>query len=408
MTNMSRTNELEPHRTRDQGGITMRTEAKPTAARGACEGSAHSAGTHGHDDGPARFDTQTHCQACGFSVALRLCAGRVSAMLSNPIGVSCAQCGHVYPRHADIVTVRKLATMPAKPTPLPSSAGSARVLELFRNDQRARGHSATTIRVRLDVLASVEAHCGPLLEVDGDALTAYIGRPSLKAASRRTYYTHLRSFYRFAHARGFIPHDPSAALPKARMPRGKPRPFSREQIERLVNSGAYQRTRVMILLGYYQGFRVSSIAAVHGRDIDLERGTIVTTVKGGKTRSLPLHPLVAEVAATMPRDGFWFPARNGTGGHISPSAVTDLITRAKKRAGITDSTLTPHSLRHSFATHLVEDGVDIRVVQELMTHDDLGSTQVYAGVSSRLIRAGIDTLEPMTVPTRTARRARLS
>ncbi|MGX1694409.1 tyrosine-type recombinase/integrase [Microbacterium keratanolyticum] len=383
------------------------TTAPPTSRPRHCEGSAHADGTHGHDGQDARFDTRTHCRACGFTADLRLCAGRVQDMLSNAAGVRCARCGTVYAQSRDMVTVRPIATgrAPARRTagaPQSAAPDEAAVLERYRDDQAARGHSSATIRLRIGTLAAVRDFCGTLLDATEAQLSSFLGRPGLKPASRRTYYTQIRSFYQYAHAHGFVSVDPSADLPKARMPRGKPRPFSREQIERLLTSGAYHRTRVMILLGYYQGFRVSSIAAVHGRDVDLVRGSIVTTVKGGKTRSLPLHPLVAEVARDMPRDAYWFPAR-GRDGHIHGAAVTNLITRAKHRAGITDRTLTPHSLRHSFASHLVEDGVDIRVVQELMTHDDLSSTQVYAGVSSRRIRAGIDTLEPMPVPTHSGR-----
>lgn len=94
----------------------------------------------------------------------------------------------------------------------------------------------------------------------------------------------------------------------------------------------------------------------------------------------------------MPVDSWWFPARAGRAGHVSGASVTNLITLAKKRAGILDPHLTPHSLRHAFGTDLVEHGVDIRVIQELMMHASLATTQIYTGVSSRLKREGIDRL----------------
>lgn len=159
----------------------------------------------------------------------------------------------------------------------------------------------------------------------------------------------------------------------------------------------------MMLLGYYQGFRVSSIAAVHGQDIDLHAGRIRTVGKGGKVRSVPLHPMIAELAETMPRDDWWFPARNGRTGHIQPSSVTNLITKAKKRAGITDPELTPHSLRHAFGTDLVEADVDIRVVQELMMHESLATTQIYTRVSERKQREGIHALVARDIPQHSGR-----
>ncbi|MGX5772718.1 tyrosine-type recombinase/integrase [Microbacterium trichothecenolyticum] len=189
------------------------------------------------------------------------------------------------------------------------------------------------------------------------------------------------------------------------VPKGEPRPFSPEQVDAMLLSGAYRKTRAMILLGYYQGFRVSSIAPVHGRDIDMLAHRIRTVGKGGKIRSLPLHPVIAELAATMPKDDYWFPARKGQTGHIKPAAVTNLITKAKKRAGITDPELTPHSLRHAFGTDLVEADVDIRVVQELMMHESLSTTQIYTRVSERRQREGIHALQPREIPQRSGRHA---
>jgi site-specific recombinase XerD len=83
--------------------------------------------------------------------------------------------------------------------------------------------------------------------------------------------------------------------------------------------------------------------------------------------------------------------------------VSDLISDAKHRAGIADPDLTAHSLRHSFGTHLVDQGVDIRVVQELMMHDSLSSTQIYTGVNAQLKREGLSHLPAMAVPAHSGR-----
>ncbi len=159
----------------------------------------------------------------------------------------------------------------------------------------------------------------------------------------------------------------------------------------------------MILIGYYQGFRVSQIARVRGDHIDLESMTVYTLGKGGKERVLPLHPVIAELAKTMPRVGWWFPARDGRDAPIKGHSVTYLISTAIRRAGILDPTLTPHSLRHSFGTDLVEAGVDIRVVQELMMHSSLETTQIYTRVSEQRKRSGILNLAPIPLPRRSGR-----
>ena len=107
----------------------------------------------------------------------------------------------------------------------------------------------------------------------------------------------------------------------------------------------------------------------------------------------------------MPRDGWWFPARRGQPGHIHPASVSDLIRRAKLRAGIHDERLTAHSLRHSFGSDLVELEVDVRVVQELMMHESLTATQVYTAVSGHRKREGIAKLPMREVPSRSYRQA---
>lgn len=86
--------------------------------------------------------------------------------------------------------------------------------------------------------------------------------------------------------------------------------------------------------------------------------------------------------------------------------MTDLVRKAKLRAGINDERLTAHSLRHSFGTELVEAGVDIRVVQELMLHEDLSTTQIYTAVSERLKQAGIAELKPRPMPAHSGRTPR--
>lgn len=275
----------------------------------------------------------------------------------------------------------------------------------FADYQRGKGLAATTIRNRASILHSLTRHAGvPLMDVDTWQIRGFLGRDGVSAGTRHTERGAILAFYSFLKKDSIRTDNPAKKVAKVRVQRGTPRPFTSEQVDAMLTSGAYRRTRAMILLGYYQGFRVSSIAAVHGHDIDLVSGTIRTIGKGGKDRTLPLHPMIRELAATMPADGWWFPARRGEDGHVTGHAVTDLITKAKHRAGITDPRLTPHSLRHGFGTDLVEEGVDIRVVQELMMHESLSTTQIYTGVSARRKREGIETLPRRELPTHSGRR----
>lgn len=279
-------------------------------------------------------------------------------------------------------------------------------LAMFIDYQRAQNLAPTTIANRRSILTTFARKAGVLMDADAFTLRRYIGRDdAVTAGTRQTERGALTAFFTFLHAEGIRDDNPASKLPIVRVPKGKPRPFTAEQIDALLTSGAYTRTRAMILLGYYQGFRVSSIAPVHGHDIDTLSNRIRSVVKGHKEVWFPLHPVIAELAETMPRDGYWFPARGGREGHIRPASVTDLITKAKKRTEIAERKLTPHSLRHAFATDLLEEGVDIRVVQELLAHEHLSTTQIYTQVSERRKVDGIRTLTPRQVPATSGRGA---
>jgi integrase/recombinase XerD len=279
------------------------------------------------------------------------------------------------------------------------------VLDIFAADQRSAGLAETTIRNRASILRNLATSTRALLDLDLDDLRHHLGRPGLKPSSRRTEHAAASAFYRFAVNDGLRLDDPTLRLRKVHVPRPEPRPFTPAQIDRMLTTGAYRHTRAMILLGFYQGFRVSSIARVHGADINLDDMTIRTIGKGQKDRTLPMHPVIAELAQTMPVNGFWFPARQGAPGHIRPGSVSELICDAKRRAGITDPNLTAHSLRHAFGTELVEEGVDIRIIQELMMHESLSSTQIYTGVSRHRKQAAIIALPSRDIPAHSGRHA---
>lgn len=278
------------------------------------------------------------------------------------------------------------------------------VLGEFADYQRSANLSPTTIRNRHSILTGLQRATGEsLLKLTTHDLRRHIGREGISAGSRRTERNAIRSFYAFAVDDGLLPADPSEKLPTVHVPRNQPRPFTPEQIDLMLNSGAYRKTRAMILLGYYQGLRVSSIARIHGSDVDIASARLRVIGKGGKEAALPLHPVIAELATTMPPDDYWFPARGGRTGHVHGASVSERVLDAKRRAGIVDPRLTAHSLRHSFGSDLVEHGVDIRVVQELMMHESLTSTQIYTNVPESRKRAGIAVLPTRALPSHSGR-----
>lgn len=279
---------------------------------------------------------------------------------------------------------------------------NAQLLHDFAQYQLAQGLAIATVRNRASILATFGRFVEiPLIDAGLSDMRSYLARGTVKPGSLRIERATFRAFYGWAVEDGLIDQSPAEKLAPVKVPRRQPRPFTLQQIQRMLNSGAYRRTRAMIAVGYYQGFRVSQIAAIHARDIDFSADTIRTIAKGSKERHLPLHPEIRALAYDMPRNNWWFPSPNG--GHIKPASVTDAIGNAIRRAGITDPKLTPHSLRHSFGSELVDAGVDIRVVQELMLHEDLSTTQIYTRVSDSRKRAGIELLDGLVLPAHSTR-----
>lgn len=183
--------------------------------------------------------------------------------------------------------------------------------------------------------------------------------------------------------------NPMLKLGRVKTPERVPRPISDDDVPKLLTTRMWSSTRVMILLALLAGLRVHEIAKVRGEDIDLGSRVLWVKGKGRKLRQLPLHPLLVEMASEMPERGWWFPMRGHEGEHVLSKSVSDIIGRTMRRAGVPGSA---HCLRHWYATSLLDDGADIRVVQELMRHKSLATTQIYTKVSTERQREAIDGL----------------
>jgi len=126
--------------------------------------------------------------------------------------------------------------------------------------------------------------------------------------------------------------------------------------------------------------------------LDLAAPVIYTDGKGGKRSALPLHPLLADAALTMPRRGWWFPANSRRAGdHVHSKSVSDIIGQAMRRADVRG---TPHSLRHWFGSTLLDDGADLRTVQELLRHSQLNTTAIYTRVPDVRRHDAVGRLDP--------------
>jgi integrase/recombinase XerD len=205
----------------------------------------------------------------------------------------------------------------------------------------------------------------------------------------------VRGLMRFLAREGELSSDPSALLRRPKPGRRIPRPLTEEQALALLEAPTGSdlkalRDRALLSLCYAAGLRVSELLHLKLGDIDFERGVVSAFGKGKKRRLVPLADVtlkhvedyLAELRRTRPlgRDGWVFPSRNSK--PYSRQMFWKLVKRAAAAAGIGEH-VHPHRLRHSFATHLLSGGADLRTVQALLGHSDVSTTEVYTLVSQQ-------------------------
>jgi integrase/recombinase XerD len=277
-------------------------------------------------------------------------------------------------------------------------------LDSFATYQLAKGLARRTIQNRHECMMLLARESGKAPgEITRQDLLIRLSR-DITPSSKQRERSYFRSYFQFLTSEGWQSVDPSAGLPPIQVKRGRPRPLTAAQVNAMLDSGAYSRTRTMILLAAYQGLRAHEIAKIRGQDIDVSSGVLTVIGKGAVRAELPLHPVIAEEAMRYPVRGHWFPGRGtNTTGHIHSKSVSDLMRRALDRAGITTARLTGHSLRHFFGTELVRAGTDLRTAQELLRHSSLATTQIYVEIAQEQQEAAILTLPVLHVPERSGR-----
>ena len=204
----------------------------------------------------------------------------------------------------------------------------------------------------------------------------------------------LKAFISFARGQAGIADPTGLRLRGPRIKKGLPRPVTPDEATNLadmVASSASEdwigaRDRAVLLLLYGAGLRIAEALSLTAGDVPLDE-TLSVTGKGGKQRVVPILPLVAEAVAAYVRFNPWPMERDdplfrgAKGGTLSQGMVQKAVAKARIILGL-PSTATPHALRHSFATHLLGAGADLRSLQELLGHASLGSTQIYTKVDA--------------------------
>ena len=268
-----------------------------------------------------------------------------------------------------------------------------RVCADWRAWQQVKHLSERTITERERIVRQFIGFCGAHpLKFTSAQLIAFLGRKGLAAVTRWTYQTALRSYCAWLIASKRRRSNPMDNVPVMRRPKGVPHPISPAQLAAMLTRVKRRRGRMMILLAAFMGLRTFEIASFDGSWIDWGARIVWVPSKGGKTKAIPLSHVVEDYAITagFPRDGKWFPAYRPGIAHVSRKAVHSSIHHVMVVAGVKG---TPHSLRHFHATELLENGIDVRVVQEMMRHESLQSTQIYTLVSDRKMREASNVLE---------------
>ncbi|WP_157813974.1 tyrosine-type recombinase/integrase [Microbacterium sp. BR1] len=290
------------------------------------------------------------------------------------------------------------------------------VLHHFALHQRAQSLSEKTIAERDRMLRTLATMSGrsPILVDTIDMLELLsrnhhrTGQP-ISAGTKQSERSYLRVWGKWMVDEGYRAHDPAARLPKVKVPRRRARPLHLEHVELLLDSGAYQRTRDIITIAALTGLRIGEVVKIRGEDIDWVTGTIRSIRKGSLDHAVQMPPPVRLLARDKPRTGWWFPSlyKNADfpegGGHVLMKSASTGISRLLRRVGIVDPKITAHSLRHFYATMLLRGGVNVRVVQEMMGHASLATTQLYMEVTQDEMAEASNVLPMIDIRSRSGR-----
>jgi integrase/recombinase XerD len=234
-----------------------------------------------------------------------------------------------------------------------------------------------------------------------ESIEAYfrdLGARGLSPATAARRRSAVRQFYRFVLGEGWREDDPSRRVVAPKAGRPLPKVLSRDEVDRLIAAAAKKdggqglRLSCMIELLYASGLRISELLALPLNAVARDPAFLIVKGKGGKERLAPMNG-AARTAVTVylevrpqflpkgVKDSPWlFPSRSASG-RLTARRVSQLLEDAAIMAGIDRQKVSPHVLRHAFATHLLEGGADLRVIQTLLGHADIGTTQIYTHVA---------------------------
>jgi integrase/recombinase XerD len=273
-----------------------------------------------------------------------------------------------------------------------------------------RGAALNTLAAYRRDLEQAEEAIGDLAEAGRDDIAGLAGAwADLAPASVARKASALRQFFGFAIDEGWRRDDPSAALPAPRTRRPLPKVLGHDHIAALFSRAEEEaagdhpralRSLVLIELLYGSGLRATELVSLPLNAVPRDAPFLTVTGKGGATRLVPVGGRALEalgrwlkVRPQVPASRWLFPS--GKTGHLSRVRLFQLIKDLAGRAGLDPAGISPHVLRHAFATHLLEGGADLRVLQTLLGHADISTTQIYTHVDAARLVALVNSRHPL-------------
>lgn len=273
-----------------------------------------------------------------------------------------------------------------------------RFLEMMAAERGVAGNTLSAYRS--DLTSASKLLAGKLSEADGSALADLASNwGDLANSSVARKASALRRFFGFLHQDGLRMDDPSAALPKPAHARGLPKILDQHEVEMLFKSIELRMSRsspiasdyrlsALVELLYGSGLRASELVALPRTSVVSDRPFIILMGKGSKERLVPISDRARHAVSAwhmfVPQDArFLFPSRKG---HISRIRLYQIIKALAAESGLDPAKVSPHVLRHAFATHLLAGGANLRALQAMLGHADIATTQIYTHVdASRLV-----------------------
>ncbi|NNE41266.1 MAG: tyrosine recombinase [Marinicaulis sp.] len=277
-----------------------------------------------------------------------------------------------------------------------------------------RAASANTIKNYKRALSDFSLFCRKRSETldtagasDITAWLAELEAAGISASTAALKTSALRQFYNFAYSDGYRADNPASTVARPRTRRPLPKTLSVEEVETLFNAaneasgekGA--RLRAMLEVLYASGLRVSELVSLSQSNIQRDENILLVRGKGDKERIVPLtaRAVVAideYLAVRSAKNAPWlFPSRSAQG-HITAARFAQLLKALASKAGISVQKVSPHKLRHAFATHLLEGGADLRSVQQLLGHADITTTQIYTHIAQDRARRLVNDKHPLS------------